>query len=554
MTRHIRWPVLLAVLGGALVIAFLVRFASTYSTVVVPASGGTYTEAMAGTPECVNPLFCEFNSVDRDLSALVFRGLARVSPRMNVVPDIASEWRISPDGLTYTFTLTPEARWHDGAPVTADDVVYTISTIQDPAFSGPPYLAELWREVVVSRVDARTVSFTLAQPFAPFLDYTTIGLLPAHLLAKVPCAELPRHAFNTAPVGNGPFILDSLDSERAVLRPDPDSPQKGRFDKLTIRFYPDTATALGAYERGEVDGISEVLPRDLSRAAAIKSLQLYTATEPEVTWVILNMSDATISTQGVRLALAEAVDRQKLIDSALGGQGVPVYGPLLPESWAYSSIVERQTYDPTQSRETLKATGWKPQADGTRVKDGVRLEVTLTYANDPEMQALASEIARQWQAVGVRVRLDPVSLSVLASERLRPRTFQAALYRWIDVPPDPDPYPFFHSTRVIAEGQNFSCMSIRAADELLEEARVSSDQDHRRELYVRFQQIFAEQVPGIFVYRPVYTMAVSDKVRGVQIGPLVSPSDRFASFHQWYVTERRVIVADAIATAVQPRR
>jgi peptide/nickel transport system substrate-binding protein len=317
-----------------------------------------------------------------------------------------------------------------------------------------------------------------------------------------------------------------------------------------LRFFPDDATALSALERGEVDGIREVQPRELARAAGIQSLSLYTATLPDVTWVVLNTADPLLGDAAVRKALALAVDRADLIGEALAGRGAPVYGPIPCESWAYSPIVEATGFDIKGAASALDAAGWTLQPDGTRVKESTVLEVTLTYLDDPTMRVVADILTKQWQAVGIRVKADPASSATFADERLRPRTFQAALYRWTDVAPDPDMYPYFHSTQTKADGQNYSQFNVRAADEALEEARLTSDPARRKELYSQFQKIFADQVPAIFLYRSVYTMGVSDKVYGVQIGPLLAPSDRFASFAGWYVMEKRVIAAEATGTRV----
>jgi peptide/nickel transport system substrate-binding protein len=533
-------------LGGALVIAFLLRFASTYSTVLVPSSGGTYTEGMAGAPSTVNPVLCQFNAVDRDLSALIFRGLTRITGQQQIVPDLATGWKVSEDGRAYTFTLDASARWQDGAPVTADDVVYTIGVMQDSAFPGLPYLSDLWRAVEVQRVDTQTVAFQLKMAYAPFLDYTAIGLLPSHLLGAVKSADLARHPFNTAPVGTGRFAMESLDADQAVLRcVTPDNGKKPLYDHLVIRFYSDSAAVVSALERGEVDGVSPVPLANLPEVMSLPSVKLYVATQPELTWVIFNTGDSILASQGVRRALRLATDRQKLIDSALQGQAEPVYGPILPESWAFSPVVEGPATDPANAKAGLEGAGWKAGPDGARTKDGVPLQITLTYPDDSTMQAVATEIARQWGEVGVRVQLEPATLAMLASERLRPRTFQAVLYRWIEIPPDPDPYPFWHSTQTTDEGQNFSRLTSRKIDEMLEEARLTSNMARRKELYAAFQQILVDEVPGVFLYRPMFAMAVSERVKDVQIGPLAAPADRFASFWSWYVTERRVIAADA---------
>ena len=174
------------------------------STVLTPERGGVFREGVAGNPQYINPLLCHAHDIDRDLCSLLFRGLTRLDQQGQVVPDLAESWS-APDGLAYTFRLRENQFWHDGKPVTIDDVLFTIEMMQNPDSPILTDLAELWRSVAVERVDDRTVRFLLDQPYAPFLDFTTVGLLPKHIWQDVPPAELRDSPFNLHPVGNGPM-------------------------------------------------------------------------------------------------------------------------------------------------------------------------------------------------------------------------------------------------------------------------------------------------------------------------------------------------------------
>ncbi|HTC86340.1 MAG TPA: ABC transporter substrate-binding protein, partial [Candidatus Acidoferrum sp.] len=168
-----------------------------------------YREGVVGRPASIDPLTAQ-TQVDRDLVALVFSGLTRLGPDGTVVPDLASAWTVGAKGKSYTFTIRPDARWQDGQPVTSADVLYTIRTLQDPAYSGPG--ASSWREVTVSAVDDLTVQFDLATAVGSFLQATTQPLLPAHLLSDVAAADLATAPFNDSPIGSGPYRLVSWDA------------------------------------------------------------------------------------------------------------------------------------------------------------------------------------------------------------------------------------------------------------------------------------------------------------------------------------------------------
>lgn len=546
MSRNIRLAVVLAVCGVALVIAVLSRLAVHVSTVLVPAKGGTYTEGLVGAPQWPNPVLASFNDMDQDLCRLLFRGLTRVDEESRIVPDLAESWDAAGNAAVYTFTLKSGLKWQDGAPVTADDVVYTFQLMQNPDFAGPPYLIELWKNVTIEKVDDARVRFTLTESFAPFLDYTTIGLLPAHILAGTSPAELLQHPFNSSPVGNGPFILQRITAEEVALVPNPlyDGPTP-YLEQLVLRFYSDAAAVLAAYKAGEVDGIRSIPLDQMDEAAALPGLNLYSAPMAEATWLLLNTQSAPLDAPEVRGALALATNRQRLIDGALQGQAVPLQGPLLPGSWAAATAGD-DGYDPDTARDLLSQAGWADgNGDGILDKDGNALRVEIAFSDSPALARVVDEIAAQWKEVGVEVTAAPLSQGELANVYLRPRSFQAALYQWLDVTPDPDLYPFFHSTQAGDPGQNFTQFTNRDADEILEEARQTIDSLRRHELYARLQEILRDSAPAIYLYQPVYTMGVNEKVKDVTLAPVRSASDRFQSFAGWYVQTRRVVASQA---------
>lgn len=547
MPRSSRLAALLTICGIVLIGVVLARQVVRVSTVLVPAEGGTYTEGVVGAPQWPNPVLAAFNETDEDLARLLFRGLTRVDERSHIVPDLAESWEVSGDALVYTFTLKAGLKWQDGAPITADDAVYTFQLMQSPDFPGPPYLVELWKTVQVAKVDDLRVQFTLNEPFAPFLDYTTIGLLPYHVLRDTSAADLLTHPFNSSPVGNGPFMLERATSEEVVLRPNPLSgAPKPYLERLALRLYPDTDAVFAAYSRGEVDGIRAIPADRLEEAAGLPSLNLYSAPVAEAVWVLFNTQSPPLDETAVRRALALATDRPRLIAEALRGQALPLYGPLLPTSWAYNPAVEEAAHNPEQARALLADAGWADtDGDGVRDKEGRALRVEIACLNTPQDVRVAQALATQWQEIGARVAVTPLAAGELANGYLRPRAFQAVLYHWLDITPDPDMYPFWHSTQATDPGQNFAQFKNRDADEIMEQARRTPDTVLRQELYAHLQEILRDEAPAVFLYQPVYTMGVRDTVQNVTLGPVHSASDRFQSIAGWYMETRRVVASQA---------
>jgi peptide/nickel transport system substrate-binding protein len=552
LSKHFRWQVVIILLGIALLGSLLAYLTFTFATVIVPGAGGTYVEGLAGAPQYLNPILCQYNQVDRDICSLVFNGLTRLNERGEVVPDLAERWDISDDCLAYTFHLRRDVLWHDEVPFSSDDVVFTVEAMQSPGYRGTPYLAELWRSVEVVKVDSHTVKFTLQQPFAPFLHYTTVGILPAHLLGDVPAESLPNDPFNLHPIGTGLFKVEEVNTEHALLRANPlfYGPQP-YLNKIEFRFYPNHEGVLSAYERGEVQGISRVLPEDLPRAVEASSgLQLFSARLPGYTLLFLNLQRPELpffQDKRVRQALLYAIDRQELIDRVLQGQALVAHSPILPETWAYENGVARYEHDPERARNLLEEAGWHTPTpssgegdESVREKAEVELTFTLLTDDDPLHAELGREIVHQWEAIGVKATLQTVG-SGLVSDYLVPREFDALLID-LELQGDPDPYPFWHSTQIGNGGQNYAGFDSYEADTLLQEARCTHDLGTRAELYRRFQEIFADEVPSLLLYYPIYTYAVDAKVKGVQLGPMGDPSDRFRNVTEWYIVTKRVII------------
>ena len=543
-----RWQVVIAVLAVFLILALSGYTAFNTTTVLVPDYGGTYVEGIPGNPRYINPLLSTYNDVDRDLTALIFNGLTVADEHGQIVPDLADTWDISADNLSYTFRLRKDIHWHDGAPFTADDVLFTMDVLRAPDFPGRPELAELWRTVKVERLDLYTVRFTLAEPFAPFLSYTTIRLLPAHVLKDVPAKLLPDHPFNMHPIGTGPFRVSEVTSQYALLLANMDF-YAGRpyLDKIKFIFYPDYPSVLSACRRGEIHGISRVLPEYMAQMLSEGKLRLYSAPLSDYGLVFLNLERPIFQEKEVRQALLRATDRQKIIDQILEGQALVANGPVMPFSWAYEAHAAQYTYDPAKAKAILEQAGWSDKdGDGVREKGELRLQFALLTNDDETRIKIINEVTRQWAQVGIRAVPQTAGVAGVVRDFLAPRSYDAILYEWQRLPTDPDPYPQWHSTQKLGiMGQNFTGYSNEQADLIMEEARYTTDPERRGTLYRELQRILAEDLPTLPLYHPLYTYAIDARVNNVQVGPMQDYPDRFRTITQWYIATRRVIVSEA---------
>lgn len=543
--KHIRWQLIIALVGIAFLSAVLVYLALGSTTIERADFGGTYIEGIAGRPSAINPIFSQYNDVDRDIAALVYSGLTRADETGVIRPDLATAWTASADGLVYTFTLRSDVRWHDGVEFKADDVLYTIHAIQDPTYKGPPNLSAFWRTVAITQVDDLTVRFQLTQPYAPFLSYTTIGILPAHLLQDVPSGDLLQNPFNRRPVGTGPFQVADYTSDSLSLDANKNYYGTRAFiSRIQFRFYPDYESIFAAFGRGEVEGISRILPAYLAKARTTPNLRLYNAQLGGYSMLLLNLTKPSLGDKTVRQALLYATDRPRLIKDMLQGQGLVAGSPIEPNAWAFDPALPQYSYDVEKAKSLLEGAGWKdPNGDGVREKGQDRLAFTLVTTDDPARVAIANEIAKEWEAVGVQLTVQPVPASLLVQNILRPRQFDIVLYEWRNLSNDPDQYENWHETQIPSTtnlGQNYGGLKDTEISQALETARRTQDQGKRTELYRKFQEMFADRLPALLLYYPVYTYGVDSRVQGVQVAPMLDASDRFRNVAEWYLKTKRV--------------
>ncbi|MFH0952350.1 MAG: ABC transporter substrate-binding protein [Patescibacteria group bacterium] len=512
--------------------------------VMVPTAGGEYTEALIGAPQYINPLFSQTNDVDQDLVALTFSNLFKLNPSSGLVPDLVSSYELSEDQKVYTLHIRQDVKWHDGQDLTANDVLFTIGTIQDPAFKSP-LLANL-RGVEAKKIDDYTLSLTLLESFAPFLSNLTFGILPEHIWSDVDISNALLVEYNLKPIGSGPYKFQSLTRDRTgivksyTLEPNEDYYLDPPYiSKLTLRFYPDLETAGEAVKNKNVEGISYLVQEQKAKFAnshlSYQSLGL-----PQYTSLFFQgKKNERLKDLNVRSALDRAIDKQSIINEVLGGDGLIVNGPILPGFLGHNPNVSTRPYDPELAKELLEEAGWELPAEGDiRRKADSELAFSLTTVDQPQFLATAEMIKEYWEAIGARVELITVGSSQAQRDIIKPREYDILLYGEI-IGIDPDPYPFWHSSQQTDPGLSLAIFFNKQADKLLEQARQTCDTEQRNLKYMEFQNILAEEIPAIFLNSPVYTYGLSGKIKGFVQQNITVPSDRFTDINNWYIKTRR---------------
>ena len=559
--KKIRWQLITIFLTGLVVGILLLTDSSTGPIQVFeshPTSGGIYREGLVGQIQRLNPLLSWYNDVDDDVCRLIFSSLVKSDTRGNPQGDLAIDWGISVDGMTYNFAINPDAKWHDGQPVTADDVIFTYELLRTGSGYVPEDVINFWNSVKINPVDSKTIQFVLDEAFAPFLDYLNVGILPRHIYGGMSFSEMVESKINIQPIGSGPFRLKELVQDNGVIlgvTTENNTAYYGRkayLDEIQFTYYSDSGLAYQAYQQGLIDGISYVSDDILSNVLKDEEMNLYTARRPILSMVFFNLDNRNVEflqSTGVRQALMTGLNRERIVSRILGGQGIIASSPILYGNWAYTSEVAVPEFNQEKAIELLVKEGYVLASEQERVRtkeitsvDGnserKALSFTLVYPDDDLHRRVAEQIQQDWGRINVLLNLEAISYDDLINHVLPDREYEAALVDLnLSKYPDPDPYPFWDQTQ-ISSGQNYTQWNNKTVSQYLETARVETDRAERARLYKNFQILFMEQLPALPLYNSVYNYPVSQKVSGVSIGPIYRPSDRFLNITDWFMVSR----------------
>lgn len=564
------------VLCGIIIICTAALLLNIYlqNSHLVPQDGGVYTEGLIGSPRYINPLFAQGNDIDLDISGLLFSGLFKIGAS-GLEKDLAESYEISTDQLTYTIKLREKAQWHDGEPVTADDVMFTFARIADSARITRLYYT--FNGVGTEKVDDRTVRFKLLQPFAPFLESLALGILPEHIWKNVSTADMLLAEYNLKPVGSGPYKFKSLVKNKLgkvktfnIERNKSYYAGVPHIEEISFKFHDSFEQAVEALNNKKVDGIS-YLPKEIrARIINNRNLNFHLLQVPQYTAVFFNIDkNPVLKDVAIRKILSHAVNKEKIVNEILNAEAQIIDSCILPGSLGYNPDTVKYPYNISHAKTELDKAGWTlstydvPKKEETANPAEVKpeetaktpeppaetyaypvrklktryLEFNLTTVNQPETVKVAGELQKDWQQIGVKV-----NVIVIAPEKIQDviknRDYEALLIGQL-LGLDPDPYPFWHGSQRAYPGLNLTSFSSPEMDKLLEDARRISDEKQRAEKYQKFDKLLSESVPAIFLFNPTYTYPQSKKIKGFNISKIISPANRLAQVSDWYIKTDR---------------
>jgi peptide/nickel transport system substrate-binding protein len=467
-----------------------------------------------------------------EAAGYVFNGLVRYDKNLKLEGELAESWEVSPDGKRITFHLRKGVTWHDGAPFTSDDVMFTYRRMIDPRT--PTAYGEDFKQVRrATAPDSQTFVVEYARPFAPALASWGMHILPKHLLEKYP--DISKSPLNKKPVGTGPFrFVEWKTGEKVVFDASPDYFEgKPYLSRVITRVIPDQATMFLELKSGGVDIMTLTPPqyvRQTETAEFKKSFNRYKYTASGYTYLGFRLSHPFFQDKRVRQAIAFASDKKALIDGVLLGLGQEATGPYKPGTWAYNPNVRKYPYDPARAKALLAESGWK-EKDGTLVKDGQPFEFTvLTNAGNEARAKTAAILQQNLAEVGIRMKIRTVEWAAFINEFIDKRKFDAVILGW-NITPDPDQFDIWHSSKTGPKELNHVGFANVEVDRLLDEGRSTFDLEKRKKAYFRIQEILAEEQPYVFLYVPEALPVVHNRFRGI----VPAPAGITYNFIKWYV-------------------
>ena len=512
----------------------------------VPIEGGSVAEGIIGTPRFVNPILA-FSDADQDIVSLVYSGLMRKNTEGNLIPDLASGYDVSEDGLTYTFTLKDDIYFQDKTPVTVDDIIFTINEIKDPIIKSPK--KGNWDGISVEKVDEKIIKFVLKQPYASFLENTTLGILPKHLWNNSP---IELNDTNIQPIGSGPYMIEKVSKQSGGLIDYYDLIPFNKFtlgkpyiQKITLHFYQSEDEQISALLSGEVDQISSITPSN-AEILKDKNYRIESLTLPRIFGLFFNQNqNQTFTNKKIIEAINLAINKNSIVNDILFGYGVVIDEPIPQSIINYQSQNKKDDVsygDKVQgAQDILSKDGWVKGEDGflqktvinKKKKETTNLEFSISTGNAPELTRSAELIKENLENIGMKVTIKTFEIGNLNQGVIRSRKYDALLFGQI-INHESDLFAFWHSSQRKDPGLNIAMYTNLKVDKLLEEAFTTISRDKREEKYIQFENEIIKDTPAVFLYSPDFIYVMSKNIQGFSLDHIITPGNRFLNSYLWY--------------------
>tara|TARA_Y100000310_G_scaffold9735_2_gene10492 strand:- start:22701 stop:24785 length:2085 start_codon:yes stop_codon:yes gene_type:complete len=387
------------------VLAFLFFISSIYLTTtfysnkteVIPAFGGKYIEGIVGQPRFINPIYAANSDADRDLVELVFSGLMKYDSQGNVVLDLAKDLKINDDEKTYELYLKEDIFWHDNQKLSADDIIFTVKTIQNADYRSP--LRANWLGVEVEKIENQNgsgIRFKLKKPYAAFLERLTLKIIPEHIWQDVPPQNFPLSLYNLNPVGSGPYRFKNLKHEDSgfILSLDLISfpnyfNNNANLAQISFRFFEDEEKLIKAANEGDINGLSISLIENLELISKNKFKE-YSLSWPRYFALFFNSKKSKfLGEEEIRQGLNYAINKEEIVENILKGKGNVVHSPILPDIFGFNPPSKTYAFDPEKAAALFSGLGFEKENEKLVKLEQVEL---FTFKSDLKVGSRGNEV------------------------------------------------------------------------------------------------------------------------------------------------------------------
>jgi peptide/nickel transport system substrate-binding protein len=508
-----------------------------YSQDGLPSYGDAIATASIADATTLIPIIAS-DSASHEICGLIYNGLVRYDKDLNIIGELAESWDMQEGGRVINFYLRKDVLWHDGVPFTADDVKFTYERLIDPD-TRTPYSGDFKKIDVFEILGPYTIRIRYKEVFSPALSSWGMSILPKHLLEN---EDLHTTRYSRSPIGTGPYRFSAWHSGQRIDLQANDDYFKGRpyIGRYIYRIIPDPATMFLELQAEGVDFMNLVplqYKRQTESSFFKENYNKFRYPSFGYTYLGYNLNNEKFKDKKVRKALNLAVDKTALIDGVLMGLGRVCTGPFVPESWAFNEDVLSDGYNPEIAKRMLFQAGWNDSnGDGIIDRNGVPFEFTILVNQGNDARKYAAEIIQhQLGLVGIKVNIQVMEWSVLITEFINKKRFEAVLMGW-GLSRDPDCYDIWHSSKTREGEFNFISYKNNEVDRLLEQGRRVFEQGARANIYQKIHQLLYDEQPYMFLWVADSLPIVHKRFKNIK----PAAAGIGYNFTEWYVPDEQI--------------
>jgi peptide/nickel transport system substrate-binding protein len=493
-----------------------------------PVKGGVL-KLFSTKPDTLNPLLTH-NIYVRDFSSLIFEGLFRLDKDQKAIPVLADKWDISKDGLTWTFHLKDNIFWHDNIPLTSDDVIFTLQTIQNTGLNSV-YNNNIQNVIAYSPVDKSTFKLILSKPNSFMAEQLTFPIIAKHCFVGENIANSPK---NMLPIGTGPYKFKSYNGKDSLKLVFYDKWQESKYyvkekaglpyiSDINVVIYPDGKAAVNAFQEKAVD-VALIPWNSTDRYIGRTDLVLKKYTSNNFEFITFNLSRYFLKNKNIRQAIAYAIDRQKIINEVLPGGAAISEIPVIPDTWLYNTNIITYTPSLSKAEELLSKSG-------LRSRYALNLQMIVNDDNETRYK-VATRIQEQLARVGIGLQVVKLPWDQMQS-RIKSKSYDIALLG-CEVSSVPD-MSFAYASNNIASGTNIAGYSNAQVDKYLSDIILENDSSRKKALFLNIKSIVTDEIPYFGLYFYDEGVVYNKRLKG-NLNPYIW--DRYNDLSQWYIPIR----------------